>query len=75
MNAFKNYQLEKFSFNENDDNVDSASIESTIPKTIVTLYGIDGNTLFESSIEDIKEGEYPSWTKPFLEELGLIEIW
>ena len=75
MKATPIYLLEKFSFPENEDNVDSASIELWQKDDVsnVTLYGLDGNTLFESSIDKINDDEYPSWVVPFLVALNLIE--
>jgi hypothetical protein len=72
MEAFKIYQQEKYSFEDNEDNVDSATIESWEDCSAVVLYGIDGNTLFESSIDKINDDEYPSWVEPFLKAIGLL---
>lgn len=71
--AIKSYQLEKYEFTENKDLVHSASIESWDDgASNVILYGIDGNTLYESSIEKVLDDEYPEWVEPYLTLLKLL---
>lgn len=73
MEIIRAYQLEKYGFTENKDLVDSASIESWEDgASAVTLYGIDGNTLYESSIDKINDDEYPEWVEPYLKLLELL---
>lgn len=73
MDIIKTYQLEKFEFSENEDNVDSASIESWDDGvSSVTLFGIDGNILYESSIDKVNDDEYDEWVIPYLKLLNLI---
>jgi len=72
MKATKFYQLEKYQFSENKENVDSATIESWEDTSAVTFFGIDGNELFASSIDKINDDEYPEWTIPFLEAINLL---
>lgn len=73
MEATKIYQLEKFTFTENKDNVDSATIESWEDGvSSVTIFGIDGNTLYESSLDKINDDEYEDWVEPYLNAMNLL---
>lgn len=72
MEVHQIYQLERFEFTKNENNVNTATIESWEDTAAVTFYGLDGNILYQSSIEKINDDEYPEWVVPFLRALDLI---
>lgn len=74
MEAYKYYQLEKFEFidDNKDSMVDLVTIESWEDTSAVTFFGLDGNIMYESSIDKINDDEYPEWCEPYLKAIHLI---
>jgi len=73
METTKVYQKEMFEFSENEHLVHSGEIETFDNGTNadVTLFGIDGNIIFETQLDKIHDGEYPEWIEEFINGMGI----